>query len=109
MPKIVLTTATTAIICFAIAAATGLAARTRSDSRPTIMPVGGYFKVPSIDLTCLVFGSDPTRTDPGPVLYCNRGSTPTTHRGSASVAVSRYHISMWDSGQGPPDRVRRSP
>lgn len=101
MLKIVLTAATTAIVCFAIAAATGLAARTRSGGAPTVIPTGGYFKVPSVDLACLVFGSDPTRLDPGPVLFCNRGTTSTTKRGAASVAVSLYHISVYPSGRGP--------
>ena len=109
MRKILLIAATTAIVCFAIAAATGLAARTRSEGGPRIIPVGGYFKVPSLDLTCLVFASDPTRLDPGPALFCNRGSTSTTKPGAASVAVSRYHISVFPSGHGRGDVVARSP
>jgi hypothetical protein len=109
MIKIVLTAATTAILCFLIAAAMGPAARTRSDgARLTIIPTGGYFKLPSIDLTCVVFSSDPTRIDPGPALFCNRGSI-STQRGSASLAVSRYHISIFPSGHGPGTTVARTP
>jgi hypothetical protein len=109
MLKIVLTAVSTAIVCFLIAAAMGPAARTRSDGAPTIIPAGGYFKVPSIDLSCLVFGSDPTRLDPGPVLFCNRGSVSTTKRGAASVAVSRFHITVFPSGQGAAETVARRP
>jgi len=106
MPKIVLTAATTAIVCFAIAAAAGLAARTSSDGGPMIIPVGGSIKVPSIDLRCFVFSSDPTRLDPGPVLFCNRG---TSKQGSASVAVSLYHITVFPSGHGSGTIVTRRP
>jgi hypothetical protein len=106
MPKIVLTAATTAIVCFAIAAATGLAARTRSGGGPTIIPVGGSVKVPSVDLRCFVFSSDPTRLDPGPVLFCNRG---TSKQGSAAVAVSRDHITVFPSLHGKGEVVPRRP
>jgi hypothetical protein len=110
MIKIVLTAATTAILCFLIAAAMGPAARTRSDGvRIIIIPTGGYFKLPSLDLTCVVFSSDPTHIDPGPALFCNRASV-STLRGSASVAVSRYHITVFPSGRGgPATSVARTP
>src|SRR5436305_47132 len=57
MLKVALTAATTAIVCFAIVVATGLASRASSEKNITVA-VGDYVNMPSLDMSCFLFGSD---------------------------------------------------
>jgi hypothetical protein len=49
-------------------------------------------KIPSLDLQCAVWASDPDHHEAGPILFCDRAST----KGSRIVVVSRYHIKVTD-------------
>jgi hypothetical protein len=69
---------------------------TASASATRFLTIGtnAYMKIPSLDLQCEVFASDPDHHEAGPVLYCNRSST----KNSRPIEVSLYHIKIGDEG-----------
>jgi hypothetical protein len=93
MCKIALTAVATAVVCFAIAAATGLGAGTRSAAQ--IQVIGNnYVYFSGIDMSCQLYASDPDHHEAGPVLVCFRNSTAGKHTNGAEVSISRFHMKL---------------
>lgn len=102
MRNVALTAVITAVVCVSVTVTTGLGAGSASDSSGlTTIPAPGTFVVPTLDLFCTVFVSDPNHHDPGPVLFCDRNSTSAASERrdpSAAVYVSRFHMRISQSG-----------
>jgi hypothetical protein len=109
---VVSTATVTAVACILIAAGVGLATR-RSSNVLTMRP-GDLLVVPSVDVSCQLFATDPDHHDPGPLLFCDRNSVANNPRKpgtvSASLGASRYHFRLGASGSAAwVDTVTRSP
>jgi len=76
--------------------ATGLASSARPSASPPV-GVGSNFRVWSLDLTCVVLPANRSPEarfgrDPGPVLYCDRGSRATGTARGVGISASHFFI-----------------
>jgi hypothetical protein len=110
--KTFLTVVLTAIVCFAINAATGLADNPElcldchdkwGHREVTLLHPGDGLNVPLADLRCVVTVPwKPSYVDPGPGFYCDRASVtgPKGTSDSRGVLFGRFHLAVTDQHAG---------
>jgi len=86
-----------AALAFAVATQTGQASEDRLP-RIAELRAGDSVRVKTLDLFCTVHGRDPSKTESGPVLYCDRESTELTKPNSAELLVSKYRFRISKTG-----------
>jgi hypothetical protein len=89
--KTLLACCATAVVCFGIAAATGIASHSSKQTRYLTAHIGDDVNFVGLDFFCSTRATDPDHHDPGPAMYCSRYSDNT---GSAAVGVSKYHLRL---------------
>jgi hypothetical protein len=95
--KIALTALVTAAACFAVMAATGLAAHSTRQAQ-IVVRVGDYVKIPGLDLACLYQARDPAKKERGQIMYCTRPSDTNPDDRAAALQISKYHFNVSATG-----------
>jgi hypothetical protein len=92
MKTALVTALLTAAVCFAVTATTGFASQDTASRHLPAVKIGDDLTIPSLDLYCAVYRTDPDHLEVGPILYCNRNSADSQHANSRGFGASRFHI-----------------
>jgi hypothetical protein len=95
--RVALTAVATAVACFAVTAATGLASHSSTKTTYTVR-VGDYLKIPAVDLSCLTEANDPNKQEAGPIIYCFRTSDRDPDDKPAVLVISKSHFKVAATG-----------